>query len=288
MGEHRVLGVRGERGDGGGSLGFGLRGGHEVGLGEDAINVVDGFVEAQVEVLAGVGYADPEIGADAAGILSQHHHAVGQGDGFFDVVGDEEDGAGGHFLAEPQFHQLAAQVFGGEHVERGERLVHEEDFGLHDQGAGKPDALFHAAGEFLGEGGFEAVEAHRIQDFQAAPHALVGGNAARLERGLHVIQHGEPGKQGEALKHDGDVGARAGEGLAVPENLAGTGTRKTGKNAQEGGFARAGRPQQGEDLAGIDGQVGGRHHLDARLGGAVEFLHGAEFEDRFSHLRQPT
>ena len=55
-------------------------------------------------------------------------------------------GARGHFVAVPQLQQLAAQVLGGEHVEGGERLVHEQHFRLHHQRAGESDALLHAAG----------------------------------------------------------------------------------------------------------------------------------------------
>jgi hypothetical protein len=126
-----------------------------------------------------------EVGADVAGIAAQHDDAVGQQHGFFNVVGDDEDGLGGHGLVGPQLQQFAAQVLGGQHVERGERLVHEEDFGLDHQGAGKAHALPHAAGELLGIGGFKAVEADRVEHLHAAFAALSGprrGPAAELRR----------------------------------------------------------------------------------------------------------
>jgi hypothetical protein len=80
-----------------------------------------------------------------AGVAPQHDDAVGQQDRLFNVVGDQEDGLGGHGLVGPQLEQFAAQVLGGQHVERGERLVHEEHLRLDDQGAGKADPLLHAA-----------------------------------------------------------------------------------------------------------------------------------------------
>ncbi len=147
-----------------------------------------------------------------AGIAAQDDDAVGQQDGFFDVVGDDEDGRVGIFLPGPELQQFAAQVLGGEHIQRGERLVHEENFGLHHQRAGKADALLHAAGEFLGIGALEAVQADRVEHVQAALAALDGRHAAGLERSLDVFQHGEPGKQREALEDDGDVGASAAMG----------------------------------------------------------------------------
>ena len=121
-----------------------------------------------------------EVGADVAGVAAEDDDAVGEEDGFFDVVGDDEDGLGGHGLVGPELEEFGAEVFGGEDVEGGEGLVHEEDFGLDDEGAGEADALAHAAGEFFGEGGLEAVEADGVEHAEAA---LAAGRRGR-RRGL--------------------------------------------------------------------------------------------------------
>ncbi len=113
-----------------------------------------------------------EVRADVAGIAPQHNDAVGQQHGLFNVVRDQKDGLGGHGLLGPQFQQLAAQVLSRQHVERGKRLVHEENFGLNHQRAGKAHTLPHAAGEFLGIGGFKSVQAHHVQHLHAAFAAL--------------------------------------------------------------------------------------------------------------------
>ena len=94
-------------------------------------------------------------------MAAQNDDAVGQQNGFLNIVGDEENAAGGNFLAEPQLQQLAAQVLGGENVERGKRLIHEKDFGFHGQRARETHALFHAAGEFFGIGILETMQSHR-------------------------------------------------------------------------------------------------------------------------------
>jgi hypothetical protein len=121
-----------------------------------------------------------------AGIAAQHDDAVGQQDGFFNVVGDEEDGLGGHGLVGPQLQQFAAQVLGREHVERGEGLVHEEHFRLDDQGAGKADALLHAAGQLFGVGGLKAVQADRVEHLHAA-FAALGGSTPRACSGASTF-----------------------------------------------------------------------------------------------------
>ena len=217
------------------------------------------------------------------GIAAQHDDAIGQQHGFLDVVGHDEDAPRGHGLLGPQLEQFAAQVLGGEHVERGEGLVHEQHFRLDDQGARKADALLHAAGEFLGIRGFESVEADRIEHLHAAVAALVRIDAAGLQRGLHVLKHREPRKQRKALEDDGDVDLGLGDRLFVPVNLAGGGPREPGKHAQHGGLAGAGGPEQGDNLAGNDAQVGGRNDLDAVLAGLrVVLLDLFGANDRFA------
>ena len=174
--------------------------------GQHLVDVVHVSGELGGLAVARARHGEREVGANAAGVFAQHDDAVGQQHGLLNVVGDDEDGLGGNGLLAPELQQFAAQVLGGEHVESGEWLVHEEDFGFDDEGAGKADALLHAAGEFLGIGLLEAVEADGVENFKAAFAALEGVDAARLERGFHVFKNSEPGKKREALKDDGDVG----------------------------------------------------------------------------------
>ena len=106
-------------------------------------------------------------------------------------------------------------------VEGAEGLVHEEDLRLDDEGAGKADALAHAAGELFGEGGLEAVEADGVEHFEGALAAGFGVDAAGLERGFYVFEDGEPGEEREALEDDGDVDFGVGDGFLMPVDLAG-------------------------------------------------------------------
>ena len=194
---------------------------------------------------------------------------VGEQDGLFDVVGDDEDGLGGDGLLLPELEEFGAEVFGSQDVEGAEGLVHEEDFGLDNEGAGEADALAHAAGELLGVGGLEAVEADGVEDLEGEAAALGGLDATGFEGGFDVFEDGEPREEGEALEDDGDVDVSRGDGLAVPEDLAGGGGGEAGEHAHEGRFAGAGGAQEGHDLAGGDGEVGGGDDLDAvfaRLG----------------------
>ena len=173
------------------------------GLRQHAINRIDQLDEIATTLrLRGCGNVHGEVGVDVRRVAAEHDDAIGEDDGFFDVVRDDENRARRNFVAEPELEQFAAQRFGGEHVERGERLVHEEHFGLNDECAGDADALFHAAREFFRIGALESVEADGVDDAQRALVALDRRHAARFERRFDIFENGEPRKQREALKND--------------------------------------------------------------------------------------
>ena len=72
--------------------------------------------------------------------------AVAHVNRFVDVVGDEQHG-GAARLPEAQHFILHAHA--GKGVERAERFVEQQNFGMIDQGAGQRHALGHAAGEMV-------------------------------------------------------------------------------------------------------------------------------------------
>ena len=74
---------------------------------------------------------------------SAHQHRL------LDVVGDHQHRLHRQLAVGPQVDQVGAQRLGGQHVQRAERLVHQQQVGVHHQRARQPDALAHAAGEFL-------------------------------------------------------------------------------------------------------------------------------------------
>ena len=101
-----------------------------------------------------------EIRADARRIAAEHDNAVGQQHGLFDVVRHDENAARGNFLREPQLQQFVAQAFRRQHVQRGERLVHEKNFRLHGESAREPHALLHPARKFFRERILKALQAY--------------------------------------------------------------------------------------------------------------------------------
>src|SRR5260370_32081849 len=103
----------------------------------------------------------------------------------------------------------------GLRVERAERLVHQEELGLHQQAAREADTLLHAAGELVGIGVLEAAEADQGERafrllLEAAPLVALD---ARAER--DVVAHRQPGEERRLLEPHRAVGARPSRRAAV-------------------------------------------------------------------------
>ena len=105
----------------------------------------------------------------------------------------------------PEIEKIGAQRLGGQHVEGGERLVHQEKLGIDDERARKADALAHAARQLLRVGGFEAVEADQIDRRKRAAVRLALGHGHGAQAKLDVFEHRQPREQREALEHHGDA-----------------------------------------------------------------------------------
>ena len=250
------------------------------GLREDAIDGIDEFDEFGGFAIARVRHFHGEIRVNVRGVAAEDNDAVGEDHGFFNVVRDDENRAGGDFVAEPELEQFAAQSLRGEDIEGRERLVHEKHFGLDDERACDTDALLHAAGKFLGVRGFETVESDGVDDAQRALVALDRRHATGFERSFDVFENGEPREERETLEDDGDVGRFALHGLAVPEYGAGRRGRESRQHSKQGGFAAAGSAEQRDDLAGIHGEIGGGDDLDAAaIGLRIELFELAGFDD---------
>ena len=85
---------------------------------------------------------------------------------------------------------------------------------MDDQRPSKADALAHAARELARIRRLEAVEADQVDGGQRAAADLRLGQTERLQPELHVLEHGQPGEQREALEDHGDPGSRPGHRLA--------------------------------------------------------------------------
>ncbi len=118
----------------------------------------------------------------------------------------------------PELQQLFLHLPAGERVERGERLVHEQDVGLHGHAACNGHALLHAARQHVRIGVLEPIELHLTD--------VLAGDVLRLrlrlastavhERKRDVLLDCLPGQQLiEFLEHHDPVRSRLGDGASL-------------------------------------------------------------------------
>ena len=107
--------------------------------------------------------------------VGEHEHPVGEQDRLVDVVGDQQHG---RTVLRHSVLQQAVHSDPGERVERTERFVEQQQFGLADQGAGQCDPLRLSARQVHGQLVARAGQAHlgeHLVPVRAAP--APGGRA---------------------------------------------------------------------------------------------------------------
>ena len=190
--------------------------------------------------------------ADRPGVRAHDDDAVAEEDGLLDQVRDEEHALQAEVAARPEAVDLGAQRLGGQHVERGERLVHAEQLGAADERARDADALLHAARELLRVRLLEALEADEIDGAVDALGGVRAADAAAVEADADVLGDRQPRVEREALEDDRRAGMHAAERHAVAEHLAGGRRDEAGHDAQERRLAAARRTEHDGHLAGLD------------------------------------
>ncbi len=127
-----------------------------------------------------------------------------------DVVGHKEDRLP-RFL--PDLLQLLVQDVASLSVERGERLVHEQDPRIHGEGAGNRDTLSHAPRQLMRVRASESGEMHHAQKMHRSLVPLGSGDSHAPEWEFDVPEHAEPRKERGLLKHHASICAGARDDL---------------------------------------------------------------------------
>lgn len=154
-------------------------------------------------------------------------------------------------------------------VKRAEGFVHQEQVGVEGERAGDGGALLHAAGKlpgiFLAETG-EIDEVERALDARLLVRRRV---AHDFERQGDVLFDGAPGIERGGLE-DIAVGAALAGLLgrqAVDGDRAGCRLFEIGDDPQERRLAAAGRADEGDEIALLDGEVHAGQRRDGAIGG---------------------
>src|SRR5215468_11329069 len=130
-------------------------------------------------------------------------------------------------LAHPKINEIRAQCLCRQHVECGERFVHEKDVGMHDESASKSHPLPHATRKFARICTLEAIKADKVNRRQRARAHLLLRQAECFESKLDILEDSQPRKQRKALEDHGNAGRAALNPAAQVSDRAGNRSRET-------------------------------------------------------------
>ena len=178
-----------------------------------------------------------------------HGDAVGHGQRLLLVVGDEDEGDADLVLdgLELLLHPLAEPP-----VERGERLVEQQDLRPRHQRAGERHPLLLAAGQLADAPVAQAAEADQLEHGADPRAGLGGGHLRDLQAVGDVAGDGQVREERVALEHRVDrpaMGRRVADAPAVDQDLAGVERLEAADGAQERGLAAARRTEERQELA---------------------------------------
>ena len=196
---------------------------------------------------------------DAA--LVEDDDGIGKGQGLFLVMGDVDEGDA-EFLV--HLLELDLHVLAHLQVQGGQRFVQEEDFRLVDDGPGDGDTLLLAAGEGLHVAVLIIGHGHELEHAADALVDLVGRYFLELQAEGDVVIDVQVREQGVTLENGVKwtlVRRNAGEFFPIHHDGSFIRLQESGDHAEQGGFATAGRSQQGQEFAAADIEVNIFEHL---------------------------
>src|ERR1022692_622746 len=221
-------------------------------------------------------YVDQRL--EAPGVGRHHRHAIREENGLVDRVRDEDDSPalGCGTVLSPDAQQLFLQDDARLRVQRGQRLVHEQDFGLDRHQARQRNALAHAAGELVRILRLRSAE---TDELDAASHALFAPRTVELPaRGsvqqpeLDIAANGLPGKQRVVLEHHAAFGSGLYDRAAIDGHRSAARQLQPGENVENGGLSASRRTDNHQELAARHVQREVLHPDRGRRGRDIEAL----------------
>ncbi|MGY4489097.1 hypothetical protein ACVWWR_008288 [Bradyrhizobium sp. LM3.2] len=175
--------------------------------------------------------------------------------------------------------QLAAHPDPQERIERGERLVEQEDLRLGDQRAGERHALLLAAGELGRQSAGIGAHCDELEQFAGTlvPDSAV--DAAHFQGKRNIVEHGQVRKQRVRLEHHRRTalgGLEVGDVLRAKDDVAFADRLVARDHAQGRSLAAAGGAEQAAIGACRDLQIDGvdRQRRVVTLGDGDQFESG--------------
>ena len=181
------------------------------------------------------------------GALLNDQHPVGEGQSLLRVVSDDDGGQvilPGNGL-DPVFDGLLDDA-----VQSRQRLIQQQDPGLHHHGPGQGDPLLLAAGELVDALAQMLPQAQQVDELL---HLRFRGDIRPVPQAVgDVLADVQVGEQGVVLKDDVEaplLHGRAGQILPVVKDTAAVCVHDAQDQVQQRGLSAAGGPQNGDDLS---------------------------------------
>jgi hypothetical protein len=207
----------------------------------------------------------PPVTDDArTGARRHDHDAVGQRDRLLEVVGDEQ-----HRLAVgiPQLQQQVAHDLPGLGIERPERLVHQQDFGIADQHLREANPLALPARQHVRITIAERPEAHRGKPALRAFKRVRAGRTLDFQADGNIVDRGLPRKQRIGLKQIAGLPVQPCKRRIEDSDRSRCRFEQAGGDVQQRRFSASGGPDDCDELAMLDLKPGLFHRgIDPRIG----------------------
>ena len=185
------------------------------------------------------------------------NHAVAHSERLFLVVGDVDKGDAGTLL---NALQLDLHVLAQLEVER---LVEQQHTRLAHQRTRDGDTLLLTAGKTGHIAVFKAAQTNQLEHFCGFALDICAVQLFDVQTERDIFRYVQVREQRIALEYGVDlalVGRNIVQALAVEEYIAGIRLLEAADDAQCGRFAAAGRAQQRDELAALDGQRNAAQH----------------------------
>src|SRR6185312_13664795 len=189
---------------------------------------------------------------DRRGALRHHDDDIAEGDRLGHVVRDEEHRRP---VELQQRLELLLQLEPRERVDRGERLVQQQEARLQRERACDADTLRHAAGELARVCVLELVQADGVEELVGDAPRVAAALAARRQADRDVLAHRHPREEAGLLeRHAEMVGGSHAHRLAVPGEATRGGAHQSRGEPEQRALAASRRPDDARHLARADAE----------------------------------
>ncbi len=128
----------------------------------DPVDIVHHLPERRVQAVPRMRERHLQLVRHPPGVGREHQDAVAHQHRLLDVMRHHQHRLHRQLALHPQIDQVGAQRLRRQHVQRAERLVHQQQIRMHHQRPRQPDALAHAARQFLRIGVLEPAQADHV------------------------------------------------------------------------------------------------------------------------------